>query len=151
MLREMTLSTMAVMMLASSAFAAPTTRETVKNEKLEKEKIEAAGKMEKTSGSARTEVLKMRIYREASELLSAANNAAKEGKCDSECVRSAQALEEVVRNKEKLGLNDTIKPEKVVRDAAKKLKEGKSIEVAMKESIEENGVKKDKLLECAGK
>jgi hypothetical protein len=147
MFREFTMSTLAVLMLASTASAAVTAKETMTPEKLREkrmEKLENADK--KNPERAKALNLQTRVFAGASRIVA---EASKSG--DPEAIRLAQSLETVVREKDSNGLADTTKPEKTIGDILALMKEGKTVTVALREGLEKNGVKKDKLVECAGK
>lgn len=147
MFREITMSTLAVLMFASTGSAAVTAKETMTPEKLREKRMEKIEKYEtKNADKVKAMNLQMRVFAGASRIVAEANKSG-----DPEAVRLAQSLETVVREKESNGLADTTKPEKTIGDILALMKEGKTITVALREGLEKNGVKKDKLVECAGK
>jgi alpha-galactosidase len=147
MFREFTMSTLAVLMLASTASAAVTAKETMTPEKLREKRMEKLDNAaNKNPERAKALNLQTRVFAGASRIVAEANKSG-----DPEAIRLAQSLETVVREKDSNGLADTTKPEKTIGDILALMKEGKTVTVALREGLEKNGVKKDKLVECAGK
>ena len=145
MLRELTLSTLAALMLTSTAFAV-VDKEVAGKDK-EKAKIEGAKISDKEA-----EQKKLNISTRAKSIADDLEKAAlADATCDAGCKASATALRKVVNAKGDLGLGDTMKPEETLRRIQLKMtREGKSFSVAKKEVFESLGVKEKELIDCAG-
>jgi hypothetical protein len=104
------------------------------------------------SDAMRNMNLRIRIEREASELVVLADRQAKEGSCSTSCMESASALLTIAKNQSKSGLDTTTKDEKVIRDAHRlAFKENLPAEQALDRAFAENRADKEKAIKCGKK
>ena len=134
-----------VIMSSFVSHAATAPRETVSKEK-QRETISARSGQLENLKSMKADNLTLRVHSGASRIVS---EAGKSG--SAETLRLAQSLEIVTREKLSIGLSESSMPEKTVGDVLALMKDGKTVNEAMAESLEKNGANKERLLECAGK
>lgn len=135
-------------LMASSAFAAGL--EKVDDAKRDKDKTERAADAKVETGIAKGKVTanQEKIFSIASHLV---DTAAKDpANCDALCARTLQSLEVVVRGKDGLGLTGNLKPETAVIRIAK-LSKTMTMNEAVRKVLEDQNIKQDSLLKCAGK
>jgi hypothetical protein len=150
MIRQLGLLVVTVTLASSAAMAQRGRVESMEKsrearERTARETLEARER----SDAMRNMNLRIRIEREASELVVLADRQAKQGTCSVSCLESATALLTIAKNQSKSGLDVTNKDEKVIRDAHRlAFKENLPAEQALDRAFAENRADKEKAINC---